>query len=66
MLYVSNLNLAGAQMILKLGGNPNAIDAIGRTTLHYLCLADHKGEIIPWLTSKNTLENRFICVNAQT
>ena len=66
MLYVISLNLAGAQMMLKLGGNPNAIDSIGRTTLHYLSLADQKGEIIPWLTSKNTLENRFICVNAQT
>ena len=66
MLYTMSLNLAGAQMMLKLGGNPNAIDSIGRTTLHFLCLADHEGQIIPWLTSKNTLQNRFLCVNAQT
>ena len=52
--------------MLKIGANPNAIDLIGRTTLHFLCVADHEGVIVPWITSKNTLQNRFLCVNAQT
>ena len=49
MQYASALNLAGAQMMLRLGSNPNAIDGFGRTTLHFLCQADVKAEILPWL-----------------
>ena len=52
--------------MLKIGANPNAIDMFGRTTLHFLCEADTKGEIIPWLIAKNTQDNRFLCINAQT
>ena len=53
-------------MMLKLGSNPNAIDSFGRTTLHFLCEADTKGEVLPWLIQKNTHENRFLCINAQS
>ena len=66
MQYASALNLASAQMMLRLGSNPNAIDSFGRTTLHYLCQADVDAKILPWLIAKNTHSNRFLCVNAQT
>ena len=51
---------------MQLGANFNCIDSIGRTSLHYLCAADSTGDLLTYLIKRNTSDNRFLCINAQT
>jgi len=66
MLYAQSLNLAGAQMMLRLGANPNCIDSHGRTTLHFLVVSDEISSTVSFLLDQNKRHEKYINVNAQT
>ena len=66
MLYAQALNLAGCQMMLRLGANPNCIDAHGRTTLHFLVVSDETSSTLAYLLDKNKGNEMNVDINAQT